>query len=268
MSYTFDAVCNRYTTRPSGYLHISCGSSSVLANLQPHPPGYSGRLCDSTGNQSPTPKKQRGMIEEEPPDPIEEQGPVGGGDPDLEIRNDPAFEILTPLAAQQRSPDSLPDFEGYEYQAHDAFGDPENGGPPEEEEIPASPITLGAQIEQIEAYSALAEQLQADEQMLADNALARQLQAPHSITAPRVCPDNGQIPEPTNTPGARRSRDRYPTSRQQRSCGTHSAASRKQSEKQEQTPRHDPRHPRRSSDTDNSSDICYGWSFSSASRSP
>ena len=55
------------------------------------------------------------MIEEEPPDPIEQQGPVGGAGPDLEIRNDPALEIPTPPAAQQRSSDSLPEFEDHEY---------------------------------------------------------------------------------------------------------------------------------------------------------
>ena len=76
----------------------------------------------------------------------------------------------------------VPDFEDHEYQAPDALGDPVNGVPPEEEEIPASPITLEAQIEQIEANDALAEQLQADEHMLDDSALARQLQGPHSIT--------------------------------------------------------------------------------------
>ena len=149
------------------------------------------------------------MIEEDT-DPIEQQGPVGVGDPDLEIRNDPALEILTLPAAQQRSPDSLPDFEDHEYQAPDALGDPANGVPAEEEEILASPTTPEAQIEQIEADNALAEQLQAgqaEEQMLADNALARQLQAPHSITVPRVRPENGQIPESTITPGARGSRD-------------------------------------------------------------
>ena len=101
MSYTFDPVCNHYTTCPLGYLHISCGSSGVLANLQPHPPGYRVRLCDSTGNQTLIPKRQGGMIEEEPPDPTEQQGTVGGGDPDFEIRNDPALEIFSPLAAQQ-----------------------------------------------------------------------------------------------------------------------------------------------------------------------
>ena len=41
------------------------------------------------------------MIEEEPPDPRDQQGPVGGGGPDIEIRNDPALEIITPPAAQQ-----------------------------------------------------------------------------------------------------------------------------------------------------------------------
>ena len=115
-----------------------------------------------------------------------------------------------------------------------------NGIPPGEEENPASPITLEAQIEQIEADNALAEQLQADEQIVADNALARQLQAPHSITVPRLWPENGQIPESANTPG----------------------------ETEEQIPKDDPRHPRRSPDSDNSSDICYDWSFSSAFRSP
>ena len=82
-----------------------------------------------------------------------------------------------------------------------------NGVPPEVEEIPASPIKPEAQIGQIEADNALAEQLQADEQILADNALAQQLQAPHSITVPRAWPENGQIPESTITPGARGSRD-------------------------------------------------------------
>ena len=70
------------------------------------------------------------MIEEAPPDPIEQQGPFGGGDQD--------FEILNLLAAQQRSPDSLPDFEEHEHQAPDAFGDPVNGLTPEEGEIPAT----------------------------------------------------------------------------------------------------------------------------------
>ena len=128
------------------------------------------------GNQTLTPKRQGGMIEEEPPASIEQQGPVGGGNPDLEILNDPDLEIPTPPAAQQRSPDYLPDFEDHEHQAFDALGDPVNGIPFEEEEIPASSITPEAQIE---ADNALAEQLQADEQMVADNALARQL---HSIT--------------------------------------------------------------------------------------
>ena len=49
----------------------------------------------------------------------------------------------------------VPDFEDHEYQAPDALGDPVNGVPPEEEEIPASPITLEAQIAQIEADNAL-----------------------------------------------------------------------------------------------------------------
>ena len=79
------------------------------------------------------------MIEEEPPDPIEEQGPVGGGDPDLEIHNDPDFEIRNPPAAQQRSPDSLPDFEDHEHQAPDALGDPVNEILPEGEEKPPLP---------------------------------------------------------------------------------------------------------------------------------
>ena len=139
MSYTLDPVCNHYTTYPFPYLHIPCGSSSVLANLQPHPPGYRGRLCDSTGNQTLIPKRQGGTIEEEPPDPIEQQGPVGGGDPDFEILFDPDFEILNPPAAQQRSPDSLPDFEYHEHQAPDALGDPVNGIPPKKRKSPLLP---------------------------------------------------------------------------------------------------------------------------------
>ena len=139
MSCTLDPACRHYTTCPFGYLHFPCGPSSVLANPLSHPPGYCGRLCDPTGNQTLTPKRQGGMIEEEPPDLIEHQGPVGGGDPDFEIRNDPALEIITPPAAQQRNPDSLPDFEDHEFQAPDAFGDPVDGVPAEIEEIPAPP---------------------------------------------------------------------------------------------------------------------------------
>ena len=110
-----------------------------------------------------------------------------------------------------------------------------DGVPPEEEEIPAYPITpetrtnaaeqqsppglnaagLNAadapgpeeQLEQIEADNAFAVQIQADKQIEADNALARQLMEPHSITVPRQWPANGQIHEPADTPGARGSRD-------------------------------------------------------------
>ena len=106
-----------------------------------------------------------------------------------------------------------------------------NGIPLEEEEIPALSTTPEAQIEQIEADSALAEQLQADEQMVGDNALARQLQAPHSIIIPRVWLENGQILESANTPGALGSREIILPD-PQRSCGTHSAAPRTQSEEQ------------------------------------
>ena len=114
--------------------------------------------------------------------------------------------------------------------------------PPKKRKSPLLPyVTLEAQIEQIEADNALAEQLRADEQMVADNALALQLQAPHSITVPRVWP--GQIPEPTNTPGARGPRDvllpdpndpAAPSSSFQKTIGG----------TEEQTPRDDPRHPR------------------------
>ena len=203
MSYTLGPVGNHYTTCPFAYFHIPCGSSIVLAHLQPHPPSYRGRLCDSTGNKTLTAKRQGGVIEEGPRDPIERQGPVGGGDPDLDILNDPDLEILNPPPAQQRSPDSLPDVEDREHQAFDALGDPVNGIPPDEEGIPASPITLEVQIEQIQADNALAEQLQADAQIVADNALPRQLQAHHSITVLRLWPENGQIPESANTPEAR-----------------------------------------------------------------
>ena len=78
------------------------------------------------------------MIEEEPPDPLVQQGPVGGGNQNQ--------ENLNPLEAQQRIPDSLPDFEEHEPQATpDALGDLMDGVPPEEEEIPASPITPESQ---------------------------------------------------------------------------------------------------------------------------
>ena len=148
------------------------------------------------------------MIEEEPPDPLVQQGPVGGGI--QEIHNLPE--------AQQRSPDSLPDFDEHEPQTTpDALGDLMEGVQPEE--IPASPKTPGdqanaaeqqpppglnaaglnaadalspdEQIEQVAADNAFAVQLQADEQIVADNALARQLLEPHSITVPRQWPANG-----------------------------------------------------------------------------
>ena len=126
------------------------------------------------------------MIEDEPPDPLVQPGPVGGGDQNQE----------NPPEAQQRSPDSLPDFEDHEPQAKpDALGDPMDGVLPGEmdipdEEIPASPIMPEAQVENIEADNALAAQLQADEQIAADNAYARQLQGNHSIPARRQWPTN------------------------------------------------------------------------------
>ena len=142
-------------------------------------------LCGSRGVIDPTPKgRQGGMIEEGPPDPIEQQGPVGGGDQN---------EIFNPPIGHQRSPDSLPDFDFIELPL-----------------LPSSPITLEAQIEQIEADNALSQQIQADEQMGVDHALARQLQALHSITVPRSWPENGKIPEPANTPGARGSNEILP----------------------------------------------------------
>ena len=74
------------------------------------------------------------MIEEEPPDPLVQQGPVGGGSQNQEMFNPPE--------AQQRSPGSLPDFEEHEPKATpDALGDLMDGVPLEEEEILASPIT-------------------------------------------------------------------------------------------------------------------------------
>ena len=98
MSYTLDPVCNHHTTCPLGYLHTPCGSSSVLANLQSHPPGYRGRLCDSTGNQTLTPKRQGGMIEEEPPDPIQNnKGPSVGGIPISRFATIPLSRFLLPL---------------------------------------------------------------------------------------------------------------------------------------------------------------------------
>ena len=128
------------------------------------------------------------MIDEDPPDPVE-QGSVGGGDQN---------EILNPPQGHQRSPtNSLPDFDDViELPGGALHGEIM-------EEIPASPITPEAQIEQIEADNALAQQIQADEQMGVDQALAQQLQAPYSITVPRPWPENGHHPETADTPGAR-----------------------------------------------------------------
>ena len=72
------------------------------------------------------------MIEEGPPDPLIQPVPIGGG----------IQTLHNPPEAQQRSPDSLPDFEEHEPQATpDALGDLMEGAHPEE--IPASPITPG-----------------------------------------------------------------------------------------------------------------------------
>ena len=267
MFHTLDPACKRYTTCPFGYWHIPCGSGSVLANPQSHPPGYRGRLCDSTGNQTLTPKRQGGMIEEELPDPIEHQGPVGGGGSRSRNSQRSRSRNCYPSCSPATKPGFPTRLRGSRIPS--TWCSRRSGGwvPPEVEEIRASPVTPETQIEQIEADNALAEQLQADEQMLADDALARQLQALHSITVPRVWPENGQIPESMNTPGACGSRDiLHPDSNDP-------AAHIQQlpetiGETEEQFPRDDPRHPRQSSDIDNSSDICYDWSFSSASRSP
>ena len=133
------------------------------------------------------------MIEEDPPDPTEQQGSVGGGDQNHEIPN-------LPEAHQPSPTDSLPDF--------DVIGLPDGVLTDEiKEEIPASPMTPEAQIEQIEADGALAEQLQADEQMVADGALAQQLQEPTSVTLPKPWPVNPKSLDQADTPGARGSRD-------------------------------------------------------------
>ena len=64
------------------------------------------------------------MIEDKPPDLIDQQRPVGGGDQNHE----------NPPETQQRSSDSLPDFEDHEPQAtSDALGDLMDGVLPEEE---------------------------------------------------------------------------------------------------------------------------------------
>ena len=144
------------------------------------------------GSLTPNPKtREGGMIEEDLPDPMKQRRPLGGGDQN---------EILNPLNGNQRSPDSLPDF--------DVIGLPDGVLTEEtKEEIPASPMTPEAQIEQIEADGALAEQLQANEQMVADGAFARQLQESTGVTTPKPWPANGRITEPADTPGACGSRD-------------------------------------------------------------
>ena len=77
------------------------------------------------------------MTDEEPPDPVQQQGSVGGGD-----------QKDNPPNGHQQSPSSpLPDF--------DDVGELPDGVPQaeeiKEEEIIASPIALEAQITQIEA---------------------------------------------------------------------------------------------------------------------
>ena len=75
------------------YIYIHTHTYVHIYRLRPkrERPGFLdaetvGRLCDSTGNRTLTPKRQGGMIEE-PPDPIEQQGPVGGGDPESDYEN-------------------------------------------------------------------------------------------------------------------------------------------------------------------------------------
>ena len=128
------------------------------------------------------------MIDEDPPDPVQQQGSVGGRD-----------QHDNPPNGHQRSPtDSLPDFDDVS-----ELPDGVLRGEIKEEEILASPITPEAQIAQIEAKNGLAPQIHSDEQMGVDQALARQLQEPHSITVPRLWPENGKHSEPADTPGAR-----------------------------------------------------------------
>ena len=93
-----------------------------------HPFRSCGRLCDSKGGPiDPNPKsKIGGIIDGEPPDPVQQQGSVGGGD-----QND------NPPNGHQQSPSSLlPDF--------DDVGELPGGVPQVEEikegEIIASPI--------------------------------------------------------------------------------------------------------------------------------
>ena len=131
------------------------------------------------------------MIDEDPPDPVQQQGSFGGGD-----QND------NPPNGHQRSPsDSLPDFDDVSELPDGVLQVEEI----KEEEIIASPITPEAQIAQIEADNHLAQTIHADEQMGVDRALAQQLQESHSIAIPRQWHQNGQPSEPRDTPGARSS---------------------------------------------------------------